>query len=167
VDGSVFIEPYCKKWQDAIFELILPIQREEFGVEITAADQPDLGNIPEYYQHGRGQFWVAVVGGEVVGSVALLDIGEGGVALRKMFVKKEYRGKERKVAASLLSTALDWAREKAVRNIYLGTTSKYHAAHRFYEKNGFARIEKEALPPSFPVMEVDTIFYIMAFPQSE
>jgi hypothetical protein len=33
------------------------------------------------------------------------------------------------------------------------------AAHRFYEKNDFVRIEKQQLPPAFPVMGVDTIFY--------
>ena len=32
-------------------------------------------------------------------------------------------------------------------------------AHRFYEKNGFEVIPRENLPPSFPVMAVDSRFY--------
>ncbi len=35
----------------------------------------------------------------------------------------------------------------------------FHAAHRFYVKNGFTEIEKGALPSAFPIMEVDTKFY--------
>lgn|GEM_PF-2187351 len=31
--------------------------------------------------------------------------------------------------------------------------------HRFYEKHGFERIEKSGLPPAFPVMAVDNVFY--------
>lgn len=160
----MYIEPYSEKWQDQIFDLILPIQRGEFGVEISAEDQPDLGSISEFYQHGCGNFWVALSGEEMVGSIALLDIGDQCVALRKMFVKKEHRGKEKGVAALLLSTAIDWAREQSIRAIYLGTVAKYHAAHRFYEKNGFIQVEKNTLPSSFPIMEVDTMFYTMSFP---
>lgn len=161
---KITIEPYRDGLAQGVIDLILPIQRGEFGVDITAEDQPDLAGIPEFYQHGCGNFWVALDGDAVVGSIAFLDIGEGCVALRKMFVKKEFRGSERGIAASLVEAALGWAREQSVRAIYLGTVDKYHAAHRFYEKNGFVRIEKNRLPPSFPVMEVDSMFYCMTFP---
>ena len=43
--------------------------------------------------------------------------------------------------------------------ILLGTTEKFLAAQRFYEKNGFTEIQKDALPPKFPVMTVDVKFY--------
>jgi hypothetical protein len=55
-----------------------------------------------------------------------------------------------------------------VRELYLGTTAKYLAAHRFYEKNGFREIARTALPESFPVMAVDTKFYTRTLaPESE
>jgi hypothetical protein len=43
--------------------------------------------------------------------------------------------------------------------VYLGTTEKFFAAHRFYEKNGFREIAQTKLPASFPIMTVDTKFY--------
>lgn len=43
--------------------------------------------------------------------------------------------------------------------IYLGTTKKYLAAHRFYEKNAFRNIAKDGLPKTFSLVYVDTIFY--------
>jgi GNAT superfamily N-acetyltransferase len=83
------------------------------------------------------------------------------VALRKMFVAPSYRGRECGVAQRLLDTLLDWSRARAVRQIYLGTTARFHAAHRFYEKNGFRLVEPTELPASFPVMQVDTRFYAL------
>lgn len=47
-----------------------------------------------------------------------------------------------------------------MRGIYLGTTARYLAAHRFHEKNGFTDIPQADLPPAFPVMSVDTKFYM-------
>lgn len=76
-----------------------------------------------------------------------------------MFVKGDYRGKEFGVGQALLNTAFEWAKEKKLTDIYLGTAEILLAAHRFYEKNGFVEIEKTALPAAFPIMQVDTKFY--------
>ncbi len=46
-----------------------------------------------------------------------------------------------------------------LKEIYLGTTPKFIAAYRFYEKNKFEEIAKESLPTAFPIMSVDTKFY--------
>jgi N-acetylglutamate synthase-like GNAT family acetyltransferase len=146
----------------AIAAVILPIQQLEFGIPITLEAQPDLRSIRSFYQHGHGNFWVAAIDGSIVGTVALLDIGNGGAALRKMFVAESFRGKEHGVARRLLQELLMWAAEKRVASVYLGTTAKFLAAHRFYEKNGFSEIAKTELPPSFPVMSVDTKFYCLS-----
>ncbi len=139
--------------------LILSIQRDEFGVEITAEQQPDLADIPGFYQHSRGNFWVAIADGRVVGTVSLLDIGNQQGALRKMFVHPDWRGREAGTAKQLLDTLLAWTRSRDVREIFLGTTERFLAAHRFYEKNGFSRIPAAALPAAFPIMAVDRIFF--------
>lgn len=155
----VNLSAFSEKDQDAVIDLILSIQQKEFGVAITADDQPDLKDIPNFYQHGAGNFWVAKDNGKVVGTISLLDIGAHQVALRKMFVHSEYRGAAKGVAQMLLEEALTWARAKKVKTIFLGTTDKFLAAHRFYEKNGFSVLPKEQLPAAFPVMKVDSRFY--------
>ncbi len=152
---NVVIEPYSPIYKQDIAELILNIQNNEFDIPITLDEQPDLTNIPNFYQTGKGNFLVAKVDDEVVGTIALLDIGNDQLALRKMFVDKNYRGKEYGAGKRLLDHAIEWAKEKDVKEIYLGTTEKFVAAQRFYEKNGFVEIEKR----SFPVMSVDVKFY--------
>jgi GNAT superfamily N-acetyltransferase len=166
------IAPYQPARQQGVVDLILGIQRGEFGLPITLADQPDLLDIPGFYvdgahgpgAHGPGGFWTGLdEAGRVVGSIAVLNIGpnaagQGQGALRKMFVAREHRGSG--LAAALLDTLLAWcAGPGGLGALYLGTTDRYLAAHRFYEKHGFARTTKDALPATFPVMAVDTVFY--------
>ena len=145
----------------AIAAVILPIQQVEFGIPVTLESQPDLSDILAFYQHGCGNFWVAEVDGTIVGTIALLDIGNGNAALRKMFVAEPFRGREHGVAQSLLQELLQWAATKRVARIYLGTTEKFLAAHRFYEKNGFTEIAQSELPVAFQIMAVDTRFYCL------
>jgi N-acetylglutamate synthase-like GNAT family acetyltransferase len=156
------IVPFVPQHADGVIRVVLPIQQAEFGIPITLAAQPDLLDIPAFYQRGNGNFWVALDGATVVGTIALLGIGNDQAALRKMFVAATHRGPARGVATQLLGTLMAWCEAKGVTAIFLGTTARFLAAHRFYEKNGFREIAREALPESFPVMAVDTKFYMRA-----
>ena len=146
--------------------LIRPIQRQEFALPVTAADQPDLADIDGFYRRGVGEFWVAAADdGRVVGSIALIDLSSqsGGAGLgvvRKMFVAADQRGSG--LAQSLLDTLVDRARAAGLTALWLGTTDKFRAAHRFYERNGFAVVNAADLPAAFPRMAVDSRFYRLA-----
>jgi len=161
------IVPFEPRHAEGVIAVILPIQQSEFEIPISLEAQPDLRDIPGFYQRGAGNFWVATDDGEVVGTIALLDIGERRGALRKMFLRATHRGAERGIAQRLLDTLLEWSQAHRLREVLLGTTAKFLAAHRFYEKNGFAAIAPSELPPSFPIMAVDTKFYRRALPRAE
>lgn len=156
------IRKYQASDQEQVLQLILNIQQQEYNIPITREDQPDLLTIESFYQQENGNFWVACDGEQVVGTIALLDIGNQQVALRKMFVQAEYRGKVWNTATLLLQQAISWAQQQQVTQIYLGTTMQFIAAHRFYEKHGFEEIAIKQLPDSFPVMKVDTKFYSLS-----
>jgi GNAT superfamily N-acetyltransferase len=160
--AEITIRPYQPGDEDQIIALIVTIQREEFGIPITAADQPDLLAIPEFYQSGGGGFWVAEQAGRIIGTIALKDFGNQQGALRKMFVAKAMRGHDNGIAAKLLTELITHARRKGTTDIYLGTNPALLASHRFYEKNGFADVAKTDLPVGFPLMKVDSIFYRLA-----
>src|SRR5687768_613729 len=115
---DVKIEIYSARYREAVVKLILDIQREEFGVPITLEQQPDLNNIENFYQHGNGNFWVALHQGIVVGTIALIDIGHLQIALRKMFVHQNYRGKEYRAGQLLLDEALAWMKKKNCREVF-------------------------------------------------
>jgi N-acetylglutamate synthase-like GNAT family acetyltransferase len=164
---DIEIVPFVQSDQLGVLEVILPIQQEEFGIPITAADQSDLLAIADFYQTGTGGFWVAKADGRVVGTIGLKDIGDRKAALRKMFVATGYRGSPPGTASKLLTTALAAAENRGIATIFLGTTDKFVGAHRFYEKNGFAEIKRQELPETFPLMAVDTKFYAISLPRSD
>lgn len=153
------VRPFAPTDQAEVLPLVLQIQREEFGIPVTAEEQPDLRDIQQHYLIPGGYFWVAEAEGSVVGTLGLLNIGHGDLALRKMFVAPAYRGKAHGVASSLLDAAIIWARDHGFRRVILGTTEQFQAAHRFYEKNGFEPVPIDELPPHFPRMRLDTRFF--------
>lgn len=146
---------------DEIVHLILPIQQIEFNVPVTLEGQPDLLNIESQYHQSGGDFWGAVYNDQLIGTIALIATGHNAGAIRKMFVKKEFRGKELGVAQQLFETLVDYCRKNNIADLYLGTVDMLHAAHRFYERNGFQRINKKELPHYFPRMEADNIYYYL------
>jgi N-acetylglutamate synthase-like GNAT family acetyltransferase len=157
---QIQIVPYQKQYDEAIANLIVSIQQHEFNIKITLADQPDLQDIDNFYRNGSGNFWCALSPeGELIGTIALIDIGNGEGAIRKMFVKQQWRGKEKNVALLLLRALELWAQQHAINKLYLGTVERLKAAQRFYEREGFSLVDVHALPASFPRMAVDTIFY--------
>jgi len=157
---------FSARHRAGVVELILSIQ-QEFDIPITLNDQPDLLDIPGFYQQNRGNFWVALADTRVVGTIALQDIGNAQGALRKMFVQAPFRGSHHGVARCLLDTLLAWCAAKQIGQLYLGTTVQLLAAHRFYEKNGFSEIAKSELPGAFPRVSVDTKFYLRPLRRKE
>ncbi|KQS88320.1 MULTISPECIES: GNAT family N-acetyltransferase [unclassified Rhizobium] len=157
--SDITISRYRPGDETGIVALIVSIQTLEFGVATSAEKQPDLFDIPNFYQTGAGEFWVARHGADIVGTIAMKDIGGGQAALRKMFVAAAFRGRDHAVAARLLATLVQAARAARMSDIYLGTIDMFHAARRFYEKNGFVEVAPADLPQTFPRMAVDNMFY--------
>ena len=65
--NEITIQQYSTEYKDEIIALILDIQQNEFTIPIKKEDQPDLGDIPNYYQKGAGNFWIALHDNQVVG----------------------------------------------------------------------------------------------------
>jgi N-acetylglutamate synthase-like GNAT family acetyltransferase len=140
--------------------MVVDIQSREFGVPITYEQQPDLQDPAAFFRKGAGEFWVArAADGAVVGTVGLVEFAPGEGALRKMFVRADFRGAAQGVAQRLLDTLLAHSRASGLTAIWLGTTALFKAAHRFYEKNGFELVAEADLPVAFPRMKPDTRFY--------
>lgn len=157
--SNTIIKPLDNNYCTAIINLVLPIQQQEFNVAVTLEGQPDLFDIETNYFKTGGCFWGAFCGEELVGTIALIAAGLHGGIIRKMFVAKEFRGKEHGVAQLLLEQLIKYCMEGGITDVYLGTVEVFKAAQRFYEKNGFTVIAKANLPNWFLFMPADTLFY--------
>ena len=130
-------------------------------LNLSVRDQPDLSSIEDNYKKPGGNFWIALDDfNEVIGTIALFNLGQNIGDLRKMFVKKEWRGKRLGVADALLKVLLDWCTENKYSKIYLETTSAFAAAIKFYLKNGFTEVQQNELPNNFPIIKVAEFFFV-------
>jgi N-acetylglutamate synthase-like GNAT family acetyltransferase len=152
---------YHPHYQDQTVEHILEIENDEFLLNLTINDQPDLISIHQSYQIPGGNFWIALDGDNtIVGSIGIFNLGDRIGDMRKLFVKPGYRGVEIGLSELLLQTSLDWATQNGYKKIYLETTTKFAAAIRFYQKHGFKQVEPEHLPGNFPKIKLAELFFV-------
>ena len=158
--SAISIIQYRDEFKEQVGTLITSIQAE-FGVPLTYENQPDLQIIPQVYQQNAGNFWVALDGAQVIGTIALIDQGQHTAVLRKMFVHPDYRGAAIGIGKKLLDTLLSWAQSHGIRDIFLGTNERFIAAQHFYEKHGFRLIDDATMPPHIAAirMKVDNKHY--------
>ena len=103
--------------------------------EYNLAPDADLADLQQFYRSG----WFAVLEWEeqIVGSVGLLPVAEGVLELRKMYLRRAYRG--RGWGRLLLERALQEASRLGTRKITLGTATVLVEAIGLYEQFGFQR----------------------------
>jgi GNAT superfamily N-acetyltransferase len=131
------IVPFQPAHTDGFRSLVADTLRE-FDFEPDPELDGDLDDPAATY----AALWVAVDDGVVVGSVALRDIGDDAVELKRMYLREDQRG--RGLGRELLALALDWARAHGMRAVRLDTSERMVAAQRLYEAHGFERIAGDA-----------------------
>jgi len=139
--GEISIRKFKNTDQINVTDFILNIQNGEFGLNFLPEEQPDLLAINSFYKNGG--FWVCEIDGSICGTIALQRLNTDTGILRKMFVKKEYRGKQYNIAQLLFDELSDHAQRLEISQIYLDSPSIAHASHKFYERNGFIELSKE------------------------
>ena len=149
------IEIYNPIYHEEVVELVTSIQQKEFAIPITYEDQPDLADIAGFFDG----FWVAKYSNKLVGTIGLKIIKDFAL-IRKMFVAEEFRGSVFGIGQKLLTSLEAEVSSRELSKIYLGTTEFFKAAHKFYEKNNYTEIPISNLPFEFPIMHIDTKFYL-------
>ncbi len=82
-----------------------------------------------------GMIFFALDGGTVVGTVAMIRVGDGRCELAKMAVAASHQ--RRGVGELLGSACKAWATELGFRTVFLETNSRLDNAIRLYERLGF------------------------------
>lgn len=118
--------------------------RREYGLEtrVAALLEPSDNNLYETYRGRRCAYFVAVVGGEVVGGagIARLRGGDGPTCeLQRMYLRRASRGHG--IGRALLIQCLQAARQLGYERCYAETISGMTTAIAFYERNGFQRLQ--------------------------
>ena len=93
--------------------------------------------------HG-GEIFVATIGSDLVGTCGIAPVGDGRAELVKLTTDPRVRGLG--IGTRLTLEAIEWARSRGLRVIYLVSSTKLTSALRLYERLGF----RHAPPPADP-----------------
>jgi len=120
---------------------------EEYGLQPDPdATDADLKDIGQSYFHRGGAFYVfEEEDGSLVGSYGLYPMQAEICELRKMYLRRDYRGKGH--GRLLLNDALGKARQLGFRKMILETASVLKEAIRLYEDYGFTPYQPDHLSP--------------------
>ncbi len=149
---------YQDQYKTAVRELIFEIAEKELGHH-SKSGRPDLSNIKEIYQTERGNFWLALDGGKLVGTIGLREMRHGIGHFTRFYVDKDYRRKG--IGSKLFFALIKFAEKNNYKKIFLATSSDQIAANKFYVKMGLKRIYSP--PDDLPHSSTDEVFYEINF----
>ena len=137
---EVDIVEYSDEYKEQVKGLIFEVYETERGRYVRGREgRPDLNAIRETYQANDGNFWVAVEKGKVIGTIGLMNQGKEWASMHRFCVAKIFRGKG--VSTKLFSAFLEFATSHGYKKIVLGTMPDATAAIKFYERNGFKKVD--------------------------
>lgn len=90
------------------------------------------------YSANKDRFWFAELNGEIIGAIAIVGHSADQAQLRWFILQPEYRGMG--LGQKMLQEALQYAREKGFRKLFLETTADQEKAIRMYRKAGFRKV---------------------------
>ncbi len=115
--------------------LISEIMQGEFAEESAAYSLQDLEDPVQYYGGNNDVFLVAEKNGKIIGTVAIKEDAPGTALLRRMFVRKEFRGKG--YGDKLMNSAVEFCFEHGYQNVIFRGTDRMRQAHKLCLKQGF------------------------------
>ncbi len=131
--------------EPAIRELVFSIL-ESYGLKPSPQDtDADLYDLKGHYGDRGGDFSVMLDREQIIGTVAIHNMGNRVCELRKMYLDPGYR--RRGLGKQLLEYSLAKARDLGFNRVTLETATALKEAVALYESYGFKRIEPEHLAP--------------------
>jgi len=138
------IIPFNKKYSKNFYELNIEWLQTYFYVE--PYDEEILSNPETHIINKGGHIFFAKLDNQVVGTVALMPIGNDGLfELTKMAVSPKHRGI--KIGQQLMQYCIDFAKSMGLPKLILYSNTKLKNAIYIYRKYGFIEIPVEANSP--------------------
>lgn len=135
----MIIQMYDDSRMDEVREVVLGVLLEH-GFEYDRLKDADLKDINSYYLSKDGTFFVGIDDGRVVGTAGVRKLEENMCEIRRIYLKKEYRGKGN--GEKLFLAALNFA-EKNCAGALLKTDPALKKAINMYLKHGFSFVMKK------------------------
>ncbi len=140
--NNLSIIPYESRYQPDFKRLNVEWISRDFTLEehdLEQLDHPETHILPN-----QGAIFLAKLNDDIVGTVALVNMGEAGFELAKMSVSPSAQGQG--IGKLLCLAALDYARQIGLTSVWLESNRRAKAALRLYERVGFREVPMAPSP---------------------
>jgi len=127
-----------------IKKLITDIMKKEFPGSQKVYPSDDIHNPANYYNGKKDVFYVAEEDSKIIGTVAIKEDTCYTALLRRLFVKKDFRGKG--FGSQLINKALDFCKKHNYKKVIFRGTDMMKSALKACLKNGFKEKDIIELP---------------------
>ncbi|MFO0741453.1 MAG: GNAT family N-acetyltransferase [Labilithrix sp.] len=135
---AVRLRAYEPRDEAAVVALVKSVLGEYGFTAEVGGLEGDLRALETRYRDGR--FWVAELGGEIIGTVAIRPKDEGRCELKRLYLRPDARGLG--LGQRLYEEAEAFARAVGYAKLWLDSSRRFTSAHRLYERNGFVLVER-------------------------
>ncbi|MFD2932906.1 GNAT family N-acetyltransferase [Spirosoma flavum] len=142
--NDVYIIPYSPEYQPDFKRLNVNWISHFFTVEphdLEQLDHPEAHIMPN-----DDQIFFAGIGDEIVGCVAMVNMGETGFELAKMAVSPSAQGKG--IGRKLCLAAINYARQLGIKTVWLESNRILTPALTMYASVGFCEVPSVPTPYS-------------------
>ena len=112
----------------------------EFGWKPDPKYDYDLDDPGKFYCNDRDRFWILEDDCQLIGTIAVKDLGDNKADLGKFFIKKPFRGKE--LGMKLMDYAINYCRSQNFNSIKIITDESLVVANALYRQKGFITINR-------------------------
>nr|WP_321497281.1 GNAT family N-acetyltransferase [uncultured Methanolobus sp.] len=134
------IVPFSAEYSSLTRSFIINVLAGE-GFDYDPVKDFDLDDIQGNYLDNDGAFFLCLSDGEIAGTSAVKNTGPQACEIKRLYVKKECRGKG--VGSALFRKALSYA-ENNYSHARLKTDPSLKKAISIYLKNGFSVVKEES-----------------------
>jgi len=132
--GALVVEVEIRRAAPEEANLAYAIVSEYYDAAAVVARDTEEAFATEYFELRSG-FWLASVGAEIAGCVALRSLAPESAEIKRMYLRSRWRGQG--IAEKLLEAAEHFAKGVGYTWIYLDTAKEMHAAAQLYRRSGY------------------------------
>lgn len=133
---------------------LIDIVLSDYGLKLEPLGADfDVTDINKFYFNNNGWFQVVEYNNKIIGSVGVYKLNDSTCELRKMYLYKEYQGKN--IGKTLLKNALEAAKSLGYTTMTLQTNSLLTKALSLYKSFGFKENNDEVCSRCDISMEKD------------
>lgn len=142
MDNNIVIRHHKPGEPSLVVHFYYKLFEEQFDF-LPMTEQYFLHAMTDLFENPEGNaLWVAEEDGKIVGSICIVDKGNGTGQLRLFGTHPSTQGKG--IGKALMQTAMDFCKEKGYHHVYLWTIDICTAALHLYEKFGFKCTDTKA-----------------------